>query len=86
MINQIFWRAEVYTASEVELGKAVTLKLYAGLYDSRLKAEEAAQRKCRRVKGFGFYVHRADTTRLTPTLSANQRGRNTHLAYCSSAD
>jgi len=59
MINQTYWRAEVYTNSEVELGKAVIRKLYAGLYDSRAKAEEAAQRKCRRVKGFGFYVHKA---------------------------
>lgn len=57
MFNQTYWRAEVYATSEVELGKAVTRKLYAGLYDSRLKAEEAAERKCRRVKGFGFLVH-----------------------------
>jgi len=64
MMNQTYWRAEVYTKSEEELGKAITRKLYAGLYDSRLKAEEAAERKCRRVKGYGFYVHRADSAPL----------------------
>ena len=78
MINQTYWRAEVYTKSEVELGKAVTRKLYAGLYDSRMKAEEAAQRKCRRVKGFGFYVHRADAAPLSPALSPMEKGRFEH--------
>lgn len=55
-----YWRAEVFEQADVEAGKSVTRKLFAGIYDSRQKAEKAAQRKCRRINGFGFYVHALD--------------------------
>lgn len=57
MFPQQYWRAEVYAESNDEPGKTVTQKLFAGIYANRKSAEKAAQRKCNRVKGFGFYVH-----------------------------
>ena len=57
MFPQQYWRAEVYTEANEDPGKTVIRKIFAGIYASRKKAEQAAQRKCHRVKGFGFYVH-----------------------------
>lgn len=57
MFPQQYWRAEVYTELNDEPGKTVTRKLFAGIYASRKSAEQAAQRKCNRVKGFGFHIH-----------------------------
>ena len=57
MFPQQYWRAEVYTKENNEPGRTITKKLFAGVYASRKSAEQAAQRKCNRVKGYGFYVH-----------------------------
>lgn len=55
-INQ-YWRAEVYTQSFQDQGEIETQKLFAGIYASRKSAERAAERKCKRVNGYGFYLH-----------------------------
>ena len=65
MFPQQYWRAEVFTESNDEPGRTVTTKLFAGIYASRKSAEAAAQRKCNRVKGFGFYVHTLGEERVT---------------------
>jgi len=57
MFTQPYWRAEVYSESNDQHGIIKTEKLFAGIYASRHSAEEAAKRKCKRVRGFGFYVH-----------------------------
>ena len=56
MSTQPWWRAEVYTQDDND-GQNTSRKLFAGIYATRLSAEQAARRKCQRVKGLGFYVH-----------------------------
>ena len=71
MFPQQYWRAEVYTESNDEPGKTITRKLFAGIYASRKGAEQAAHRKCNRVKGYGFYVHTLGEdpiTRFNPVM------------------
>ena len=54
-MNRKFWRAEVY--KHPHPAEHNILKLFAGIYLSRQKAQDAAQRLCSREKGFGFYIH-----------------------------
>ena len=56
-VARIFWRAEVYTESDTMPGQTMTRKLFAGIYATRGAAQDAAERLCEQVKGFGFYVH-----------------------------
>ena len=63
-INQ-YWRAEVYTQTLEEQGEREIRKLFAGIYASRKSAERAAERKCKRVKGYGFFVHTLGDTRIS---------------------
>ena len=65
MFPQQYWRAEVYAESNDGPGRGVAKKLFAGIYASRKSAEQAARRKCSRVKGFGFYVHALGEKRFT---------------------
>ena len=54
---QTFWRAEVYTEQEQTVGISLTRKLFAGIYSTHKAAEQAAERLCEQVSGFGFFVH-----------------------------
>jgi hypothetical protein len=65
MIQQ-YWRAEVYSDSENDMGQTVTEKIFAGVYASRISAEQAAKRLCRQVRGFGFYVHSMNMRNVIP--------------------
>ena len=56
-MNNLYWRAEVYTESNEAPGKTITRKLFAGIYTTRKAAQSAAIRLCEQAKGFGFYVH-----------------------------
>ena len=69
MIQQ-YWRAEVYSDAKNDMGQTVTEKFFAGIYASRISAEQAARRLCHQVKGFGFYVHAMNRRGIFPEKPA----------------